>query len=173
MNFKIKKLVQIAMVATIYSAATLIFSPLSFGILQFRFSEILTVLAIFSKIPVYGLTIGCFLSNSFGFLQGATMLQDILIGPFATFLAAATSYHVGKNFKKTPILLILGPAPAVVFNAIIIGLELTYFYGGHSIANVISCGIGELTVCYFLGIPFLLMIKKIKLNKLMSNNLNI
>ena len=46
---KIKNLVTTGVIAALYSAMTLTLAPISYGIVQLRVSEVLTVLPAFSK----------------------------------------------------------------------------------------------------------------------------
>ena len=63
MKLTTRKITQNAVIAAMYFVITLISSPLSFGLIQFRISEFLMLLCFFRKDYVIGVTIGCFLSN--------------------------------------------------------------------------------------------------------------
>ena len=54
-----------ALIGAMYVVLTLLASAmvLSSGVIQFRFSEALTVLACYSPAAIPGLTIGCFIGN--------------------------------------------------------------------------------------------------------------
>ena len=73
-----------AMTAGIYVALTLIFAPISFGLVQFRVSEVLCILPVFFPAAVPGLFTGCLIAN---FLGGAA-LGDIIFGSLATLIGA-------------------------------------------------------------------------------------
>ena len=93
MNRSVRSLCLAAMIAALYLALTLLFQPISFGAVQFRISEAMTLLpAIFPEATI-GLTLGCFLSN---FLAGANV-YDVVFGTLATLLAALISWRVGKK----------------------------------------------------------------------------
>ena len=62
MRVKTEKIVIIAVVAALYAALTLALSPISFGPIQFRVSEVMTLLPLFGKGYIISLTIGCFLA---------------------------------------------------------------------------------------------------------------
>ena len=115
--------------------------------IQFRVSEALCVLALFTPAAVPGLTIGCLLFNlSFA---GALPL-DWLVGSFATFLAAGSI----RLLRRLPR---LGFAMPALFNAILVGWELTVYLGDTAFTmaafwlNALYVAIGELVVLYTLG----------------------
>ena len=53
-----------AIIAALYCALTLVVAPIAFGPVQFRVSEVFTVLPLFSLAAVPGLTVGCLLQIS-------------------------------------------------------------------------------------------------------------
>ena len=115
--------------------------------IQFRASEALCVLALFTPAAVPGLTIGCLLFNlSFA---GALPL-DWLVGSFATYLACGSM----RLLRKYPLAALSMPA---WFNALFVGWELTIYLGdtGFTMAafcvSAIQVAIGELAVLYTLG----------------------
>ena len=60
---------------------------------------------------------------------------------------------------------ILAPLPPVLFNALIVGVEITIVSPGGFVfpaflANALSVGLGELAVCYVLGLPLLVALEK-------------
>lgn len=143
-----------AMIAAIYAALTYAAAAvgLAYGGIQFRFSEALTILAAFTPAAIPGLTLGCFLGN----LGSPYGMVDILCGTGATLLAAAVTYLLRNiRIKKVPV---LAPLPPVLSNALIVGLEIAWFlpegisWAGFLLA-AIEVGIGELVVCYGLGLP--------------------
>ena len=158
---KTKNLVVAAATAALYAVLTLFpgLNMLSFGAIQFRVSEALCVLPLFSPAAVFGLTAGCFLSN---ILSSAGML-DMVFGTAATLLAASCTYYMRK--LPTPVALI----PPVVFNGVIVGWMITYFYtdtAGHFFKvlcwNMFTVAAGELGVCFLLGLPLAKYLKKHK-----------
>ena len=85
-----------------------------------------------------------------------TGLIDAVFGTLATLLAAICTYYVGKLPAKLPKYL-LAPLFPVLFNAVIVGMELTFVFGGEGsfweifLFQGISVGIGEAVVCYVGG----------------------
>lgn len=85
-----KNLTLISSIAAAYTVLTFIFSNISYASIQFRISEVLMVLTIFSFISIYGVTLGCFTSNLIGLFLGVegTSIPDLFIGTFATLVSA-------------------------------------------------------------------------------------
>ena len=165
-NKKTMFIVKSAIIAAIYAGLTYFAAILNvaYGGIQFRFSEALTILAVFSPAAIPGLTIGCFLGN----ITSPYGIVDIICGTLATLIAAILSYWTRNvKFKDLPLLSAIFP---VITNAVIIGLEITLFMpeGFKFEAFLFSAaqvGFGELVICYGLGIPLYKIMKKRKLDK--------
>ncbi len=141
------------------------------GLVQVRLAEILCVLSVFTPAAIPGLTVGCFLSN---LISAGVMPIDLFMGTAATFLSAICSYYLRYiKFFKVPFMSFLMP---VLFNGIIIGLELELFYikGTFEFLGFITQGglvaSGELIACVVLGIPFYFILMRTPLGKGYSNN---
>lgn len=160
-NTRVRFLTEAAMIAAGYTVLTLLATMLNlaYGPVQFRFSEALTVLPVLTPAAVPGLAVGCLLSN----LWSSMGALDIIFGTAATLLAALTTYMVRNiRVKGIPI---LAPLPPVLFNALIVGVEITIVSPGGFVfpaflANALSVGLGELAVCYVLGLPLLVALEK-------------
>ncbi len=159
MKSKTKMLVVSAVIAAIYTVLTLFpgLNILSFGAVQFRVSEVLCVMPIFTPAAIPGLTVGCFVSN----IMSSTGVLDMVFGTMATLLASAATYALRK---KSPFLALL---PPVVFNGVIVGWMITFFYTETAgrfmeilLMNMSTVALGELGVCYILGLPLVKYLKK-------------
>ena len=158
--------VQSAVIAALYAGLTYAASMLNlaYGSIQFRFSEALTILATISPAAIPGLTVGCFLGN----ITSPYGLIDIICGTIATLLAAILSYKTRNiKFKDLPLLSAFFP---VIANAIIVGIEITIFMPeGFKLQvfliNALQIAVGQLVMCYGLGLPLYNVIKKTKLDK--------
>lgn len=120
----LKTFTKVAMIAAIYTVLTVVFAPLSFGPFQVRFAEGLTLLPLVYAPSIYGVTLGCFISNLIGAMTGANILgyYDAIFGTLATFLAAVLTYKLrDKKVFGFPLLSFLMP---VVFNFVVIGYSL-------------------------------------------------
>lgn len=151
--------VQAALIAALYAALTYAVAPLSFGATQFRISEALTILPVFTPAAIPGLAIGCVIAN-IGSPYGPI---DIVLGTVATVLAALMTRLTRKiRVKNIPLLSLIFPT---VFNGIIIGGEIMMFTPGQAgivgfLASASGVALGELVVCYTLGILLFLGIDR-------------
>ncbi len=164
---KLNYITTAAIIAAIYAALTYLGAVfgLSYGPIQLRFSEALTILPVFTPAAIPGLTVGCFIANI-----GSFNLLDMVFGTLATLIAAIlTRMFKDIKFKGLPLLSLF---PPVIVNAIIIGLEIAIFFLPDGLSlygfliSALEVGIGQLIVCYALGIPFYLTVQKTKLIKL-------
>ena len=139
-----------AAIGAVYCVLTIALAPISYGPLQFRVSEALTVLPALTPAGIPGLIVGCFLAN----VLGPYGIVDVVCGTLATALAAVCSYYLrGHDF--------LVPLPPVLANGLIIGLELHYAYGVPGLWGCMGwVAFGELVVCYIIGVPLLKILKK-------------
>lgn len=159
----LKYLVQGAMIAAIYTVLTLLAATanLAYGPVQFRFSEALTLLPVFTPAAVPGLAVGCLLSN----IWSGYGVADMVFGTLATLLAAMVTRRLRNvRIKKVPF---LAPLPPVLFNAVIVGLEIAVLSTqGFSWAGfwsaALSVGAGELVICCFLGLPLVAALQKVE-----------
>ena len=121
-----KRMAAISMIAALYAGLTLVLSPISYGPIQVRISEMLTMLPLFYSPALWGVTLGCFISNLVGVFLGINILgvYDVFIGTVATLLAALITEKC-KDIKigKIPVVSILAP---IVMNGLFVGLELAY-----------------------------------------------
>ena len=152
-------IVDAGLIAAIYVVLTLIFRPISFGAIQFRISEALTLLPILTLDAVPGLFLGCLLAN----LLGGGVAIDIGLGSVATLLAALCT----RRLRRRPA---VAAAMPTVFNGLIVG-PVVYFAYVHAPGAPVSWGtllftmatvaLGELVVCYILGMPLIHALRKL------------
>ncbi len=121
-----KTMVRIALIAAIYTVISLALAPISYGNIQVRIAEALTLLPLIYRPSIWGITLGCFLTNLIGAMIGVnpTGYLDALIGTTATLIAALITWHFRNHrIGKLPLIPILSP---VVLNFIFIGAELAF-----------------------------------------------
>lgn len=136
-------LVQAAAIAAVYVVLTTVFAAFSFGEVQVRISEALTILPVFTPAAIPGLFVGCIISN---FLGGA-ILMDVIFGSIATLIGAVFTYKLRNSSKW------LAPVPPIVANALIVPFTLYYGYGVNLPIPfmMLTVGIGEVISCGMLG----------------------
>ncbi len=126
MSKKVRFIVHGGLLAALYVVLTslqnMIWPDSTSMAIQLRLSEALCVFAFFTPAAVPGLTLGCMIFN----LSWAQSLPlDFLVGSLATFLGCAAMWLLRKVlWKGVPVLGLLMPA---LFNAVIVGWELTVF----------------------------------------------
>lgn len=163
---------RVGVIAAVYAACTLVamlfLGSLAWGPIQFRVSEALCVLALFTPAAVPGLTLGCAIANVANIaLSGTGMLGllDVVFGSLATFLGALFTWKM----RSRPLVALAGP---VIANALIVPAYLPILLKGvgfytipfTSIAldeswplmylfGLVTTGLGEAVVLYVLGLP--------------------
>ena len=151
--FRPKQLVLGSLIAAVYVVLTFVSSSLglAFGALQLRISEALTVLPLYTPSAIWGLTLGCVLSN----LQSPLGVVDIIFGSLATLIATVGTYLL-RNVKPR-IFALLCP---VLSNAIIVGAELSYLVGEGFWFNALFVGLGEAVSVIVFSYPLIKALDK-------------
>jgi len=143
-----KKIARGAAITALYVVITYFLAPVSFGPIQFRAAEALTVLPIIFSEAVPALFLGVLLANVIG---GLGMI-DIVGGSLVTLLAAYVTYKNRDN-----IFAYLSP---ILFNAFLISIYLHTLFGLPYWLNVIQIGLSEAAVVLILGVPLIKYLKK-------------
>ena len=150
MKHTTREMTRAAVIATMYVVLTILQNFLLPGTatmaIQFRLSEALCIFALFTPSAIWGLALGCLIFN----LTCSTALPlDALVGTCATLLATTVMYFL-RNIRifKLPLLSLLMPA---VFNAFLVGWELTVYIGGAFWLNALYVAVGEMAVLLTLG----------------------
>lgn len=160
-NLSVRKLARCGMVAALYVVLCMALQPFSYGAVQVRVAEALCLLPVFGTEYIVGVVLGCFLSN----LIGSTV-ADVLFGTLATLLACLVTYRMRSLRIKG--LAIPASLPPVVFNAVIIGIEISVLFADPlstvplwmaCVGNGISVAIGELISCTVLGVALVRLIE--------------
>ena len=158
---KTKFITQAAIISAIYIALCYIFAPISFGhnLFQFRISEALTVLPIFTPSAIPGLFIGCALSN---LLFGGLGIIDLVLGSLATLVSAIFTYILRKKSK------LIAMFPPIIINAIVVGAYLNYLISPeiNILVNMFWVLLGQIVSCYCIGLPLCTAISKYHKNTL-------
>lgn len=156
MNKKTKNVVYGGIIACIYAVLTLMpgLNGMAYGPVQFRISELLAILPLFTASAVPGLAVGCVVAN-----MASPMILDMVFGTAATLTASYFTYRLRK-YKKTALLM------PVIFNAVIVGTELSFFYSDSAFSlkllftGMFFVGVGEFVICFLIGYPIALMLEK-------------
>lgn len=143
MRDKISLVTRGAVIAALYVALTLIFQPISYGQIQVRVSEALTLTPALWPEAIPGLFVGCFIAN----VLGGYGPWDIFLGSAATLFAAFLTRKAKNDF--------LAAASPVVVNALVVGIYMSRLTGAPVLIWMLSVGFGETIACFALGLPLL------------------
>lgn len=165
-------LARVGVIAAAYAACTLIallfLGSLAWGPIQFRVSEALCVLALFTPAAIPGLTLGCVIANVMNIvISGTGMLGmlDVVFGSLATFAGALFAWKM----RRHPLVALAGP---VLANALIVPAYLPLLLQGVGFYTIpfttisldnswlfmylfglVTTGVGEAVIMYVLGYP--------------------
>lgn len=157
-RFSPRQIAFAGIVAALYAAITILCAPFSYGAIQFRIAEALTVLCCFSPTAVFGMVIGCIGAN----VLSSVGAFDILFGGIATLLACLITSRIKRVW--------LVPFPTIIINALIIGAEIAFFVDTGAFwaafgLNALSVAAGEAAVMFLLGIPLFVYLNHSELGK--------
>lgn len=140
-----------AVIAALYAALTILLAPISFGAIQLRVSEAMTLLPMVLPQAIPGLFVGCLIANLY-----SGMITDIIFGSLATLLAGIGTYFM----RKIPV---LAAACPVLINALIVGTVVAKMSNLPVVLTMLQIGAGEL-VAVLLGFVLLRALGRTKLD---------
>lgn len=151
-NKKLLLLAQAAMIAAMYVVLTFVFAPFSFGEIQVRIAEALTILPIFTPAAVPGLFVGCLIGN----ILGGAVLPDIIFGSTATLIGAFFTWQLRGQHP------VIAISPPILSNTVIVPFVLRF---GYSVPlpipfMMLTVGVGEIISCGILGLLLYSVLKK-------------
>lgn len=142
----LRAFMRISVTAALYVALTLAVAPLSYGAVQFRLSEVLTLLCFFKKDYCYALILGCAISNLFSPLG----VLDLIFGVASTVFSV-----VGMRTVKNIWVASLFPAISMVFIAWELSLlNMPFWY------SFLTAALGEVVVVTAIGVPLFKALRK-------------
>ena len=158
-NHSTRYVTHAALIAALYCLLTMVFQPISFGAVQFRIAEALTLLPVIFPEAVSGLFVGCLMAN----LLGGGVWFDVVFGAIATLLAGLCT----RKFASRPL---LAAAMPVIFNGLIVGpvvylgyirapgeaVDFTILY-----STIGTVALGEAIVCFTLGLLLVKVLRRI------------
>ena len=165
-NFDVKFIAKSAIIAALYVALTWLLSPISYGAIQFRISEILILLVIFNPKYSLALILGCFIANTTSSLGW----YDMLFGTLATVVAIIPMCFI-KKIEISAIFPVISNAFIVAFE---LGLAFDMLQPEVYWFNVFTIALGEAVVLYLLGIPVMVaLVKNESINELLQMDNNV
>ena len=160
-------------VAALYVVLSLLTYTFSYLEIQCRVAEALCMTIFYTPAGIFGVIIGCFITNLIG---GSPI--DMIFGTAATLIAALMTYPIARTIRKKngPVLkmkhALLIPIPTVLVNAIVIPFVLYFGYQVTSFANAekmlpvllllsLSVFLGEVISCYVFGPVLVLALNRV------------
>jgi uncharacterized membrane protein len=140
-----RRIARVAILAAVYALLTVLppLNAIGYGPVQVRVAEALTVLPFVFPWAVWGLYLGCILSN----LASPFLAWDVTLGALATLVAGLLTRRMPKSY--------LAPLPPVVVNALAVSLYVSRLSGLPYWPVVAYIAAGETVACYALGYPLL------------------
>lgn len=151
-NKRTKYIIKAGLIAAIYVVLTVVMGETSYGPIQFRISEALTILPFFEPAAIPGLFVGCFFANifsGFGFV-------DIFFGSLITLLAAYLTYKMPNKY--------LAVLPPIILNAFLVAIWVKNLMNFPYIVTVGTIGFGEFVTAGILGVAFGSVYEKVTKN---------
>ena len=141
-------LARTGVIAGVYAGLTIALALISYGAVQCRISEALTILPLFFPEAIPGLIIGCLIANIY-----SGFWADMVFGTLATAIAAVLTYLIGLvyNGKAKPF---LGAIPPIAVNAIVLPLIWLLFSSDAAYwLNMGTVAAGQAVAVLAVGIP--------------------
>lgn len=153
-NRKVLFLTQAGLIAAVYVVLTVLLQAFSFGQVQIRVAEMLTILPVFTPAAVPGLFLGCLIGN----IAGGAVLPDVICGSLATLAGAFFTYKLRNRG------LIIACFPPIIANILVVPFVLKYAYGMSFPIPLmmVTVGIGEVVGCGVLGVTLGKVLKRYK-----------
>ncbi len=142
-------IVRAAVIAAVYAVLTMALQSISFGPIQFRVAEALTVLPFADAAAIPGVALGCLFAN----LGSPLGLVDILGGSSITLVSAFLTYKAPNRYVAL--------LPPIILNAIGVPIYLAPAVGLPYWLVALQVGLGQFVVIGLLGLPVLSLYQRI------------
>ena len=138
-----------AVIAALYFALSAAVPVITYGPVQFRVAEALTLLPFFMPEAIWGVTLGCLLTNAFSSFG----IYDVVFGTLTTLVAALITSKIKNRW--------LAPLPPVLLNAVVLP-PMWHFMGSDEmwIINFLSILASESVILYALGEPLVIALER-------------
>ncbi|MCL2366985.1 MAG: QueT transporter family protein [Oscillospiraceae bacterium] len=161
---KIRKIAFAGVIGALYAALTMSLGFISYGPIQFRIAEAMTILPFFFPFSILGLFVGCIIAN----LMSPYPL-DIVVGPIASLIAGVCTIQISKLGRDKVWVKVWGCFPPVIVNAVLIGAMIAFYMVGFSdlrvfltamVVSGLQVGFGQLVILYAIGLPVMIYLPK-------------
>ncbi len=127
---------------------TRLFAPISYGPVQVRVAEALTLLPYLWPEAIAGLWVGVALSN----VMGGLGALDVVFGSTATLIAAVLTARMSTVWTAA--------IPPVVVNAVVVGYYLRFLFDISFAYSAVYVGAGQVVACFLLGVPLTMFLER-------------
>ncbi|NLO89767.1 MAG: QueT transporter family protein [Clostridia bacterium] len=143
-----KRLVRAGVIAAVYVALCVVLQPISYGVIQLRIAEAMTVLPILYREAVLAIFVGVLLANIYGGLG----IADIVVGSLTSLVAAYLTYVFRNSWAAY--------LPPILLNAFIVSIYLHILLNFPYWATVLSIGVSQTIVVFGLGYPLIRYLRR-------------
>lgn len=161
LNTSTKIFARAGIIASLYTAISLIIFPFASGAIQVRLSEGLTLLAVFFPEAIFGLSIGCLISN---LITGCAPF-DIVFGSLITLVSGVLTFVCTRKIKSNFLKILFGGIFPVLLNATLLPLIWIYCYGAIDYiypVQALLILIGQALSVYVVGSPIVIAVDRLK-----------
>lgn len=157
MQPRIRQVARAAVIAAVYAGLCLLLAPFSYGVIQVRVAEALTLLPMAWPEAVPGLAVGALIANA----VGPFGMVDVVLGTAATTLAAWLTWMSARGGRRR-----LAPLWPVIINGLVVGAYVPFVAGLQVYfwtipASMLSVAAGEAIAVYALGVPMMRALKRL------------
>ena len=150
-----------AAITALYAVLTVALAPISYGAIQCRVSEALTILPVLLPEAIPGLAVGCLIANLFG----SATVWDVVFGTLATLIAAlGTRFFRSVTVTKLEIPWLSALCP-VIANGVIVGLVLHFTLNLPLAITMLEVAVGEVAALV-IGVVLLIPLRRLDLKKI-------
>ena len=149
MKNKSIRIARIGIIAALYITMSLAIAPLTYGLIQVRFAEMLLLLCFFDKDYCYSLTLGCLVVNAFSPLG----IIDVVFGTIGTIISV-----IGIRFIRRIYLVWIPP----VLSSFMIALEFTITASEPFWLSFGTIALGEFIAVALIGTPVFMLLSRNK-----------
>jgi len=156
-----KTFARAGIIAGLYTAISLIIFPIASGGIQIRLSEGLTLLAVIFPEAIFGLSVGCLLSN---LITGCAPF-DVVFGSIITLVSALLTFVCTRKINSNFLRILIGGIFPVVLNAVLLPLVWIYCYNALEYiypVQALLILVGQAISVYVVGTPVLIATDRLK-----------
>lgn len=161
---KTRTIVRCALIASLYTAVSLVLAPIAFGAVQARVSEAFTLLPCLCRTPLWASRWAVSSRTLWACLPGQTCWArwtSYSVPPPRSLPRCVRACLARVRLRGLPV---AAAVPPVLINAVVVGAELAWAFGPRTFAGFLlqagGVALGQLFSCFALGLPLVRIIEK-------------